>query len=72
MLIKNQSSVSVFFADNAGSTKGTTMLAGEEIVLDCRSNAGKAINMGFPIGTPFFVTGTNGTGAFRLSIFYAK
>ena len=72
MMFKNQSSVSVFLADNSGSTKGTTMIAGEEIILDCRANHGKAENMGFPIGTSFFVTGTGGTGAFRISVIYAK
>lgn len=72
MLIKNQSSVAVFFADNSGSTNGTTMVAGEEIVLDCRGNSGKAVNMGFPAGTPFFITGTAGTGSFKVSVLYAK
>jgi len=72
ILFKNQSDVSVFLADNNGSTKGTTMIAGEEIIMDCRSNHGLAVNMGFPIGTPFFVTGTAGTGAFKVSILYAK
>ena len=74
MLVKNQSTVSVFFADNTGSTKGTTMVAGEEFVLDCRGNHGTASNMGFAVGTSFFVTGTGGAvgGAFKVSILYAK
>lgn len=71
ILFKNQSTVSVFLADNSGSTKGTTMVAGEEIIIDCRANSGKASNMGWPIGTSFFVTGTGGTGAFKVSIIYA-
>lgn len=72
LLIKNQSNVSVFFADNPGATMGTTMVAGEEIILDCRANHGKAVNMGFPIGTAFYVTGTAGAGSFKVSILYAK
>ncbi len=72
MLIKNQSTVPVFFADNSGSTAGTTMVAGEEIVLDCRANHGNASNMGFGKGKSFFITGTGGTGAFKLGILYAK
>lgn len=72
ILFKNQSTVSVFVADNNGSTKGTTMVAGETFVLDCRANKGNAINMGFGIGTSFFVTGTGGTGAMKISILYAK
>ncbi len=72
MMAKNLSTVSVFFADNSGSTKGTTMAAGEEIIFDCRSNSGRAPNMGFPINTPFYVTGTGGTGSFKVSIIYAK
>jgi hypothetical protein len=72
ILVKNQSNVSVFFADNSGSTKGTTMIAGESFVLDCRANMGRATNGGFPIGTSFYVTGTAGTGAFKVSIVYAR
>lgn len=72
ILFKNQSNVSVFLADNDGSTNGTTMVAGEEIIMDLRANHGIARNMGFPIGTPFFVTGTGGTGFFKVSILYAK
>lgn len=72
ILFKNQSNVSVFLADNDGATKGTTMVAGEEIIMDLRANNGVAVNMGFPIGTPFFVTGTGGTGSFKVSILYAK
>lgn len=71
LLVKNQSNVSAFFADNPGSTNGTTMVAGEEIIFDCRANNGTARNMGFPLGTPFYVTGTAGTGAFKVSILYA-
>ena len=71
LLIKNQTSVPVFFADNSGTTNGTTMVVGEEIVLDCRTNAGHAVNMGFPIGTNFFVTGATGTGNFKVSVLYA-
>lgn len=71
LLIKNQTSVPVFFADNSGATNGTTMAIGEEIVLDCRTNSGHAMNMGFPIGTSFFVTGATGTGAFKVAVLYA-
>lgn len=71
ILFKNQSSVSAFLADNSGSTKGTTMVAGESIIMDCRANHGNADNMGFKIGTSFFVTGTGGTGAFKVSVIYA-
>lgn len=71
MLIKNQSTASAFFADNPGSTAGTTMVAGEEIVLDCRGNNGTARNMGFPIGTSLYVTGTNASGVFKVGILYA-
>lgn len=72
MFFRNQSDQAVFIADNAGATNGMTMVAGEEIVLDCRSNSGKAVNMGFPIGTAFYVTATGGTGTVRISVLYAK
>lgn len=72
MFFRNQSTVSVFVADNPGATNGMTMVAGEEIVLDCRSNNGAAINMGFPIATAFYATGTGGAGALRISVLYAK
>jgi hypothetical protein len=71
LLIKNQTSISVFFADNPGSTKGTTMAVGEEIILDCRANSGRATNMGFSINTSFYVTGAAGTGSFKVSVLYA-
>jgi hypothetical protein len=71
IFFKNQTSVSVFLADNPDSTKGMTMAIGEEIVLDCRANSAKAVNMGFPIGTSFFITGAVGTGNFKISIIYA-
>lgn len=71
ILAKNQSNQIVFFADNNGSTKGTTMLPGENFVLDCRGNSGKAMNMGFGAGTPLYVTGPVGTGNFKVSILYA-
>jgi hypothetical protein len=72
MLLKNLSTVPVFFSDNGTTTEGTTMIAGEEIVLDCRANNGTASNMGFGIGTSFFITGTAGAGSFKVSILYAK
>lgn len=72
IIFKNQSTVSVFVADNEEATKGTTMVAGETFVIDCRSNAGNAVNMGFPKGTSFFVTGTGGTGAMKISVLYAN
>src|ERR1700682_2907879 len=71
LLIKNQTSVSVFFADNSGSTKGTTMAIGEEIVLDCKLIAGNISNC-FPIGTSFYVTGAAGTGNFKLAVLYSS
>lgn len=72
IVFKNQSTVTVFLADNTGSTKGTTMVAGESFVLDCRANSGKAVNMGFPTGTSFYVTGTGGAGFVKISTFIAK
>lgn len=71
LIFKNQTSVAVFLADNSGSTKGTTMAVGEEIIIDCRSNSGKASNMSFPVGTSFFATGAVGTGNFKISVLYA-
>ena len=72
MLVKNLSTSIVFFADNPGSENGTTMAAGEEFVLDCRANKGNASNMGFGAGTGFYVTGTAGTGSFKVSVLYAR
>lgn len=72
MFFKNQTSVAVFVADNDGSTNGTTMAAGESIVLDCRANHGNAPNMGFPIKTSFFATASAGTGSFKISVIYAS
>jgi hypothetical protein len=71
IIFKNQSTVPVFLADNSGATNGTTMAVNEIILIDCRANKGQASNGGFPIGTSFFVTGTAGTGFFKVSIIYA-
>lgn len=73
LFFKNDSDVQVFFADNDGTTKGLTMTAGEKIVLDNTANrTGEVNTLTFNIGTKFYVTGTGGTGAFRVGIIYAK
>jgi hypothetical protein len=73
ILVKNQTNQTIFFADNNGSTKGTTMVAGESFVLDCRGNAGKAMNMGFGAGTAFYATvPAAGTGSVKVGILYAN
>jgi hypothetical protein len=71
ILFKNQSTVSVFLADNSGSTKGTTMAVGEEIILDLATNRELATKRSWPIGTSFYVTGTGGTGDFKISVIIA-
>jgi hypothetical protein len=72
IMFKNQSSVAVLVSDENGSTKGTTMAIGEEIIIDCRANKGLAPNMGWPINTSFFLTASVGTGAFKISVIYAR
>lgn len=72
IMFKNLSTVVAFLSDNNGTTAGTSMAIGEEIIVDCRANAGNAVNGGFPIGTPFYVTAAAGAGAFKISIIYAK
>lgn len=73
LFFKNDSDVEVFFADNDGSTKGLTMTAGEKIVHDNNSNRTGEVNaLTWNIGTKFYVTGTGGTGAFRVGVIYAK
>lgn len=71
ILFKNQSTVPVFIADSSSTTKGSTMVAGEFFVLDCRGNKGNAVNGGFPAGTAFYATTTGGTGFFKISVVYA-
>jgi hypothetical protein len=73
LFFKNDSDVEVFLADNDGSTKGTTMSPGEKIVLDNVTNRNRdAITFTWQIGTEFYVTGTAGTGSFRIGVIYAK
>lgn len=72
ILVKNQTNQTIKFSDNNGSTKCTTMVAGESFVLDCRGNSGKAMNMGFGAGTAFYVTAPVGTGNVKVSILYAN
>lgn len=68
IMFKNQTTVSVFLADNSGSTKGTTMAVGEEIIVDCIVQNYRHT---WPKGTAFYVTGAAGTGNFKISIIYA-
>lgn len=81
LMFKNQSEVSVFVSDSSDlyviggdDNKGTTMVAGEEIIFDCRGNHGQASNMGFPVGTCFFVKALEvaSTGSMKISYIYAK
>ena len=71
IVFKNQTSIPVFIADNVGSSKGTTMIIGETLIVDCRANIGMASNMGWPIGSSFYVTAAAGTGNFKISVIYA-
>lgn len=68
----NQTNQTVFIADNSGSTKGMTLVAGETVIMDCRANHGRAANMSFPINTSFFATGSSGTGNVKISVLYAR
>jgi hypothetical protein len=75
MIITNDTNQTVFFADNTGSTKGKTMIAGERFVLDFRANNGLSAAFAFPIGTIFYATGAAGvgnTGSFYVSVIYAQ
>lgn len=72
IMFKNQTNQTVFLADNSGATNGTTMVAGENIIIDCRANKGSAPNGGFPINTSFYATGNAGTGNVKISVIYAK
>jgi len=71
ILFKNQSTVPVFISDYPGTERGSTMIAGESFVLDCRGNKGKAVNGGFPVGTAFYATAKGGTGFVKISVVYA-
>lgn len=66
----NQSTVSVVVAANGINWK--TFVAGEAMVLDLRANHGNASTYVIDQNTQFTVTGTAGTGAFKLSINYAR
>lgn len=72
LLFKNQTNQTVLISDQNSATIGTTMVAGESIIFDCRANKGNAPNGGFPINTSFYATGSSGTGAVKISIIYAK
>ena len=71
IVFRNQTNQTVFVADNSGSTKGMTMLAGESDIFDLQANKGLAPKLSWPIGTSFFATGPTGTGNFKISITYA-
>lgn len=70
---KNDTNQTVFIADNVGSTKGWTMIAGEKIIVDCVTNKGeRASFLAFRKGTQFFATGAAGTGNFRIGVLTAE
>lgn len=66
----NQSTVTVAVGVNGVTWK--TFVAGEAMVLDLRANHGNAPTYAIDANTQFTVTGTAGTGSFRLSINYAR
>ena len=69
----NDSDQDVFVADNNGSTKGWTLIAGKSVIVDCVTNKGEhASFLAFKIGTEFFVTAPVGTGAFRIGVLTAE
>ena len=73
LLVSNDSDTTAFFADNSGTTNGTTMVAGKQMVLDLNTNRyGTTDALTFNKGTKFYVTGSGGTGAFRVGVIYAK
>lgn len=68
----NDTDVDVFVADNSGSTKGWTLIAGKSIIVDCVTNADKgAQTLGFRVGTTFYATAAVGTGTFYIGVLYA-
>lgn len=72
MVMQNDTTVSVFLSDDGTSTNGKTFIVGERIVLDIRTNKGNANAAAFPIGTIFSVTGSVGTGTFKISYIYVQ
>lgn len=69
----NDTDVDVFLADNTGSTKGITLIAGKSIIVDCVTNKGlNASFLGFYKGKKFYATASAGTGTFRIGVFTAE
>lgn len=71
IIFDNQSDVAVAIGTNPTDI-WKTFVAGEVFVLDCRANHGVASNWTVDLATQFYGTGTGGTGAFRISINYAR
>lgn len=71
-IFDNQSTVEIAVSVDGGVTTWKTFSAGEAFVWDLRANSGNAPTWTIDLGTQFSVTGTGGTGSFRLSINYAK
>ena len=69
----NDTDQTVFIADNVGSTKGWTLIAGKSVIVDCVTNKGeRASFLGFHKGTQFFATAPAGTGSFRIGVLTAE
>lgn len=72
IVFSNDTNQTVFVADNSGSTKGMTLIAGKAVIIDCVTNRdGNAETFQWPAGTSFYATGPVGTGTFRISVVYA-
>lgn len=69
-IFDNQSDVAAVVHVNGVQWK--TFAAGQNLVLDVRANNGNASTCAIDANTQFTVTGSGGTGAFFLSINYAR
>lgn len=73
LIFSNDTDQTVFVADNQGSTKGITLIAGKAIILDCVTNKGSNSSfLAFHKGVKFYATGPVGSGTFRIGVLTAE
>jgi hypothetical protein len=69
LIIQNDTSVSVTFTDSLTTGSAMELISKERLVLDLNANRNNTI-FSWPLGTQFYVSGSAGTGTFKISVIY--
>lgn len=71
VIIQNDTTVTVTLSDDGGTTSGLSLVTGIRLVLDMQSSKVPSDWWSFRKGQTMSVSGTAGTGLFKISYLYA-